>query len=279
MSIRPEISEYNNENIIESSTLNTLLDKFEPITLAQMDKVRLMNRVDTKYILNYCQLLTVLKNATSLYKILEIEGKRSALYSSIYYDTEDVQMYRMHHNGKLNRYKIRMRSYVNSGDVFLEVKRKNNKGRTSKKRIKIAREHFENLSFDEMQKEFIKDKTPFEYEKLSAQLQNMFNRVTLVDFKESERVTLDLGLNFMKVGCDQVFPMDKIIIVEVKQDGAVSSSFKKLLDEASVSPKRISKYCLGMIITNPEIKYNRFKEKIRLINKITTYDSIRTSRI
>ncbi|MPN42467.1 hypothetical protein SDC9_190024 [bioreactor metagenome] len=79
---------------------------------------------------------------------------------------------------------------------------------------------------------------------------------------------MDVELNFRKIGVNAYIPMDKIVIVEIKQDGAASSSFKKLLDEASVPPKSISKYCLGMMLTNPGIKYNRFKEKIRLINKI-----------
>lgn len=258
----------NNNKRIHS--LDEQLTTFKPISLVEMDRVKLMNRIDTKYVIGWHQLPELLTKAALEYRILEIDGSRVSPYSSIYFDTKDVQMYTMHHNGKLNRYKVRMRSYLQSGDTYLEVKRKNNKGRTSKKRIRIPGEQFESLTLDEIEKIFIRNKTPYEFENLKPQLQNIFHRITLVDYNQTERVTLDIGLNFKKIGFDTSFPMDKIVIVEIKQDGAASSSFKRLLDEASVHPKRISKYCLGMILTNPGLKYNRFKEKILLINKIAT---------
>lgn len=264
----PSVADQTHGNGHMINLLEKQLRAFDPISLVEMDRVKLMNRVDTKYIIGYHQLQGLLTKASSEYRILEIEGQRVSPYSSIYFDTNDVQMYTMHHNGKLNRYKVRMRLYLQSGDTYLEIKKKNNKGRTSKKRIKISREHFESLDLDEIERVFVREKTPYELENLKPQIQNAFHRITLVDNLETERVTLDIGLNFRKVGVDAYIPMDKIVIVEIKQDGAASSSFRRLLDEASVLPKSISKYCLGMILTNPGIKYNRFKEKIRLINKI-----------
>lgn len=258
------------DNNSEINILEEQLKAFEPISLVEMDRVKLMNRIDTKFIVGYHQLPEILAKASSAYRILEINSSRVAPYSSIYFDTTDVQMYTMHHNGKLNRYKVRMRLYLQSGDTYLEIKRKNNKGRTSKKRISISREHFESLDLDEVERVFIRDKSPYELENLKPQLQNIFHRITLVDYNDTERVTLDVELNFRKIGANAYVPMDRIVIVEIKQDGAASSSFRKLLDEASVPPKSISKYCLGMMLTNPGLKYNRFKEKIRLINKIAT---------
>lgn len=258
------------DNNSEINILEEQLKTFEPISLVEMDRVKLMNRIDTKFIVGYHQLPEILTKASSAYRILEIDSSRVSPYSSIYFDTTDVQMYTMHHNGKLNRYKVRMRLYLQLGDTYLEIKRKNNKGRTSKKRISISREHFESLNLDEIERVFIRDKTPYELENLKPQLQSVFHRITLVDYNETERVTLDIELNFRKIGVNTYVPMDRIVIVEIKQDGAASSSFRKLLDEASVSPNSISKYCLGMMLTNPGLKYNRFKEKIRLINKIAT---------
>ncbi len=269
MSILPASAQIRCNNA-EVNILDEQLEAFDPISLVEMDRVKLMNRIDTKFIIGYHQLPGILAKASSAYRILEIDGSRVSPYSSIYFDTADVQMYTMHHNGKLNRYKVRMRLYLQSGDTYLEIKRKNNKGRTSKKRISISREHFESLHFDEIESLFVREKTPYELENLKPQLQNAFHRITLVDYNETERVTLDIGLNFRKIGEDAFIPMNKMVIVEIKQDGAASSSFRKLFDEASVSPKSISKYCLGMMLTNPGIKYNRFKEKIRLINKIAT---------
>ncbi|MBK7667231.1 MAG: VTC domain-containing protein [Sphingobacteriaceae bacterium] len=113
-----------------------ILNSFESITLAEMDKAKLMDRTDTKFTFSEENLKKVLTEVKSDYKILEIENCRMSTYQTLYYDTSDLSLYLKHHNGKLNRYKIRHRTYVESKLGFLEVKFKNNKGRTIKVRIK-----------------------------------------------------------------------------------------------------------------------------------------------
>src|SRR4051812_18873006 len=103
-----------------------------------MDNVKLMNRTDTKFLFTTDQFETVLNEVAPYYKVLEVNGKRLNHYKTLYYDTSDLALYNKHHNGKLNRYKIRHRTYVESDTGFLEVKFKNNKGRTIKNRV---REH------------------------------------------------------------------------------------------------------------------------------------------
>ena len=60
-----------------------------------------------------------------------------------------------------------------------------------------------------------------------------------------------------------------LVIVEVKQDGTLPSKFKDFLRDARVKKKGLSKYCLGMLLTEEHLKYNRFKDKIRYVNKLT----------
>ena len=62
---------------------------------------------------------------------------------------------------------------------------------------------------------------------------------------------------------------DYLVIVEVKQDGTLPSKFKDFLRDARVKKKGLSKYCLGMLLTEEHLKYNRFKDKIRYVNKLT----------
>ncbi len=249
-------------------SLEDIFVAFDPISLEEMDKVKLMNRVDTKFLVGFDMVPVLLRKAVEHYRIVEIDGLRASPYSSIYFDTEDVQMYTMHHNGKLNRYKVRMRSYVSSGDSFLEIKRKSNKGRTSKKRVKITPEQFLNISLDETSRVFIRETCPYEYTELRPVLQNYFYRITLVDKNETERITMDIGLKFRSIGEEKYTDVGGLVIVEMKQDGAARSHFRRYLNEMSVLPIGMSKYCLGMILTNPGLKNNRFKKKIRYINKI-----------
>lgn len=246
-----------------------LADTFEPISLAEMDSVKLMNRIDTKFLIGAAQLPELLKMAQSQYRIVEIQGKRIIPYSTIYFDTDSSIMYMMHHNRKLNRYKIRMRSYIDSGITFLEIKWKNNKGRTSKKRIEIPAEHFESMIMEEKEQLFVTAKTPFDPLSLVPQIQNYFRRITLVDKSLTERVTLDVELAYKKLSSGETKNVEGLVIVEMKQDGAYKSHFRDYLNELCIQPGSISKYCLGMVLVNPLLKKNRFKNKLRIINKIT----------
>ena len=102
-----------------------------------MESVKLMNRIDTKYAVPLAVLPDILEAAKTDYFAQEIDGKRIATYDTIYYDTDTLDMYIRHHDRQLVRQKIRIRQYVDSNLTFLEIKRKNNKGRTKKKRIVV----------------------------------------------------------------------------------------------------------------------------------------------
>ena len=122
------------------------LDAFGPITLDEMKSVKLMNRVDAKFLTSETGLQAVLADAAAAgYRVLVTEGERQSPYDSVYFDTPGLQMFLDHHNRRLVRQKVRTRCYVRSGQAFLEIKRKNNHGRTSKKRMAI--EPFEMMEF------------------------------------------------------------------------------------------------------------------------------------
>lgn len=56
--------------------LNPLLTLFSSIGLEEMGKVRLMNRLDTKYVVSLPVLAEILKCALPDYRIQEIKGQR-----------------------------------------------------------------------------------------------------------------------------------------------------------------------------------------------------------
>ena len=97
-----------------------LLEQLPSITLAEMKDIRLMNRIDKKYLATISQLEQLLVMAQGKYMVQEIEGKRYSRYHTIYLDTPDEEMYTIHHNGRLVRQKVRIRTYLDSGDTFLE---------------------------------------------------------------------------------------------------------------------------------------------------------------
>jgi hypothetical protein len=178
-------------------------------------------------------------------------------------------MFIMHQNGKLNRQKIRIRSYLDSQISFLEVKNKNNKGRTSKVRIPVNSSHI--LSVEDLQENkcFLEENSLFKTYQLEPVLTNNFNRITLVNNNATERVTIDLNLSFSNYQTGEEKELNQLVVLELKQDGLQYSDFRNELNRLRIKPVSFSKYCMGTVLTNPNIKYNRFKRKWNLINKLT----------
>ncbi len=166
---------------------------FTPITLEEMDNVKLMNRTDTKYVFKFSQLPILLDQLKNEYHILDINGKRISRYESLYFDTKEFDLYHCHRRGKLNRYKIRFRKYVESGGIYFEVKFKNNKSRTIKDRVKQKQIDDSITGKAEI---LLKEKTPMLPIDLEAKLWVKYSRITLVNKNSPERVTIDIDLNF-----------------------------------------------------------------------------------
>jgi len=239
-----------------------ILREFKPTTLAQMDEVKLMNRTDTKFVFRRSELISILKILSSDYRALNINGDLISSYNTLYFDTPEFGYYLAHHQGKGNRYKVRIRNYVESDLYFLEIKNKY-KGRTDKKRIKL--EGFE--------KEFSIDSQNFVNSviqgepNLEAKLWNSFSRITLVNKVLKERLTLDLNLGFNWE--DDSVDHSHIVIAELKQENVNRESlFYSLMKSKGILPNSISKYCIGAIGLNTSLKYNNFKVKNLLINKL-----------
>jgi hypothetical protein len=241
-----------------------VLNEFQPISLGMMDRVKLMNRTDRKYQCRLSQLKSILIKAKQNFSILEVNGSRLQAYESLYLDTPGQKMYFDHHNGKLNRYKIRIREYMASREFYLEIKRKDNKKKTHKKRIPISSDR--NFLLPEF-KAFISRNTPFDPEALEPKLLSSFDRITLVNTDIGERITIDINPSW-KIG-QQAISLSDLVIIEVKSAKTTSSAgFGYLLREERIFPHRISKYCIGTALLYPEIKHNRFKEKLLYLGNI-----------
>lgn len=243
-----------------------------------MSGIRLMNRTDTKFVTNIATLRKLLKLAVWQYRAQEIEGKRQARYYTMYFDTPDMQMYTCHHSGHANRQKLRIRSYVDSGLNFLEVKTKNNHKRTRKKRTTMfdfdplapAR----NIAFDSHDvnfKEydsFLRENLWYKPEIMEEAIENRFNRITLVNNNKTERLTIDTDLCFHNIHTGNDCSLPELAIIELKRDGLVPSPILALLNELRIKPLGFSKYCIGTALTNPDIRQNRFKQRLHALGKL-----------
>lgn len=256
---------------------NISLNNFSPISLEEMSAVKLMNRTDTKFVTNRKTLIKLLDMASEEYFAQEIDGEKIAAYHTLYYDTPDNAMYIAHHNGKKFRQKLRVRSYVASNQHFLEVKTKNNKGRTKKKRVVMSEENFsfsqgdiisvtnENLN---PYSDFLNERLWLSPELMMPKIENQFQRITLVNKGMTERLTIDHNLAFRNFETGNSRLLEDIVIIELKRDGLQPSPILPLLNKLRIFPMGFSKYCIGMAMTNPDLKQNRFKQRIHTVNKL-----------
>ena len=246
-----------------------VLAGMQPISLEEMAAVSLMNRTDTKYVTTADKLLLLLADASnSRYRVLEIGGQRLMGYESVYYDTDKLEMFTAHRNRKLFRKKVRVRTYKSSGQTFLEVKRKNNHGRTKKKRICIPQENTLAFAKSPGAEDFISRLTEWNPSSLAPETTTDFDRITIVNQELTERITIDLNLRFHNFRSEKSADLGSLVILEVKQDGLKRSAFKDILLARRVFPFRLSKYCIAVSLTDPAARIGRFKEKIRHIEKL-----------
>ena len=245
------------------SNLPQIVADFSPISLDEMDDVKLMSRTDTKFAFKANKMPLLLQKLLPFYRVLAIDGELIHDYKSLYYDTDNRKFYLDHHNGRVNRNKIRFREYVGSKLTFLEIKRKNNKGKTIKKRMKVDAISNE---LSEKQQNYI-EKIIGRPMQVNAKQWINFSRITFVHKTQKERLTIDVNLTFEN--SDEKGDMKHIVIAEVKQERmSRSSDFMRIAKEMHILPIRISKYCLTTLALNPELKKNRFKEKALFINKL-----------
>lgn len=243
-----------------------IVNSMKPITLEEMKDVKLMNRVDTKYLVTSGQLIAILRGIHEHYYAQEVEGNRLSPYRTVYYDTPDLRMYIIHHDRHLVRDKVRVRTYVDSHLTFCEVKHKTNKGRTKKKRIEVQPDV--DVTRNPETVAFLAERQPYPVESLHPHLETVFDRFTLVNYEKTERLTIDCNLKFNNYVSGNSASMDSLVIMELKQDGRAHSLLKEVLFDLRIKPYKLSKYCIGTAMTRPEVKQNRFKKKLHRINKL-----------
>ncbi len=245
------------------SALEAVLNKFESISLEGLNQVSLLNRVDTKFMLSSEQLPQVLSEMLDQQLILEIEGLRKFNYRTHYYDTDDFSFYRDHHNGYVNRIKVRTREYTDSGLIFYEIKNKLRGTRTDKQRISLdvipnalGAGEYEMISYKR-----------YHGDELDVQLSNDFDRITFTNKSFTERITIDTNISFIRN--EKKIALPHVAIIEVKQGKTDNFSHTiQVLKKYGIRKSSFSKYAIGVVMLVDNIKKNNFKPTLLKINKL-----------
>ena len=241
------------------------LSRFSSLSLDELGDASLLDRQETKYTFRKDKLLSLLIGLESQYFILEIQGRRTFDYRSVYFDTPDRLFFRQHQTGALPRWKIRQRTYLNSGLSFLEIKSRDNRRITHKSRRPIPNPE---IRFSKDDFSFIRTYFPGQVSKLIPTLETRYTRITLIHKNRQERITIDSQLRFSTGSNIQALP--NLAVAEVKQNRLNPRSlFISQLKRSSIRPGSFSKYCIGSVLLHPEIKHNRFKPVLHHIYNLS----------
>ena len=232
-----------------------MLSEFNEHSLEEQRAVSLPYRFDIKFLLPVTFLPELLRHFASSHSILQYSGHRVFTHQNTYFDTPDWDLYSQHHNGKLNRFKYRHRRYLETKLEFLEIKVKTNKRRTRKQRIPWRC----NQPIEVPDVDF----------KLVPKLYVNYRRITLWDQETDERLTLDFDILFQRIDAETKVGVPNVLIAECKRADLVKPSrFAQQLKAKKYYPRSISKYCVGVCLTDDSsLKCNRFKGLISELNK------------
>ncbi len=240
------------------------VSRLGPVSLEELDAVALLTRLDSKYVLSQAQSADLVSRLTHDYRVLEIDGRRCHGYSTLYFDTDGLALYRAHHDGRAGRFKVRSRQYLESGLSYFELKAKDRRGRTVKHRmatdglVRCLGAH---------EREFVDAHAPSAVRALEPVLQSTFVRITLANHVAGERVTMDIALAFSAAEGVSVLP--GVVIVEVKMGGSrVHSPVIQALRAMNIRPAAFSKYCIGVALLRADHRHNRFRPQLRRLERI-----------
>lgn len=235
------------------------LDSLVPVGLAELNEAAaLMTRTDRKYVVPAADLDPLLAGCAAT--VLTIAGRRAMEYESTYFDTPERVSYRGAARGLRRRFKVRTRTYLDSGERWLEVKTRGTRELTVKRRIPYLVENQQTLTSEA--RSFIRAELvsggvhAVDVDRLQESLTTYYLRSTLLLATERARVTVDQGLRWRsRHGGASAGP---VVVIETKTGGGAPSSMDRTLWSAGYRPVRLSKYATGMRILDQHLPGNRW---------------------
>ncbi len=253
--------------------LEHAMNRFAPIGLEDLvDEAALLTRVDRKYVVPVAEVAALLAQVPAGTRALEIDGLRVFAYRSTYLDTPDLAAYHAAGRGRRRRFKVRSRSYLDTGTSWLEVKTRGSRGTTVKSRIPHPDLEDEPLSRTGL--DFIDEALTLgrvhgvDAADLRPVIVTAYQRGTLLLPPTEDgtvgRVTIDVDLGWTGLRDDHELDFDRpgVAIVETKT-GSTPSAVDRLLWRRGHRPADISKFAVGLAAIDPDLPRLKWTRTLR----------------
>ncbi|MFD0902791.1 polyphosphate polymerase domain-containing protein [Actinomadura sediminis] len=236
------------------------------MSLAQvLDRAELQTRVDRKYLVPAELCAAMLPRLDGEYAALEIDGRRAFRYSSAYFDTPDLLTFRQHRQGRRQRYKMRTRTYMDSGECMFEVKLSGARNATDKRRMPY--DAARRTTLDGTARAFLQDVLLSAYRTnppraVVTSATTDYLRSTLVQLSGPGRVTFDTALTCTDGEGTTIAADPDIVLIESKSAGG-EGPVDRILRDRGVRPVKISKYCVAVAVLYPGVPANPWRPAVR----------------
>ena len=258
--------------------------RLSPTTLEDLNSAAsLLTRVDRKYLVASSAAQNVVDALTGRALVLDIDGRRSFSYASTYFDTPGLDSYLQAARKRRHRFKIRTRSYLDSGLTLLEVKTRGPRGATIKQRLDYRAADADRLTEEgiDFVVECLAPLTGSAQEarrtaqSLRPVMATTYRRTTLHLPDDGARATIDTDLTWTAFASGEdgegeergsgtratrrgaPRPAGPLAVVETKNPARCSPT-DRYLWASGHRPSRISKYATGMAVLHPELPANKW---------------------
>lgn len=248
------------------SAIDPALGRFAPIALDELvSEAELLTRVDRKYLVPVAEAVAILHELDPHCRVLDIDGRRAFGYDSVYFDTADHLAFRLTAQRRRRRFKLRTRSYLDTGGTFLELKTKSGRGRTVKERVPCAASDRGRIApaaaayvAERLQQRGIDaDLVP----ELHPTLVSRYRRATLL-LPGGSRATFDDRLRWRDARSGRSLHLPHYVIIESKSAGTATALDRELWRRGH-RPGGLSKFGTGTAALHPELPSNRWSRVLR----------------
>ncbi|MBX6386118.1 MAG: polyphosphate polymerase domain-containing protein [Microbispora sp.] len=236
------------------SPIKPVLARLAPVELGELnDRASLQTRVDRKYLVPAEALPRLLERLESYAQVLDIDGDRTFRYRSVYFDTPQLVSYHCAAYRRRRRFKVRTRTYLDSGQSWLEVKIKGARGSITKHRLPYDPKDCGTV---DPGRDFVDGALARESmgsvtaSSLDPVLVTEYHRATLLLPDIASRVTVDTALAWRHG--DRELRLPGLAVVETKSASA-ATPVDRMLWRAGLRPARISKYATGLAALRPDL--------------------------
>lgn len=240
-------------------------DRAPAMTLDELlATAELLSRFDRKYFVPAETFRVFAAKLHDDFRVLDIHGLRLFGYESVYFDTPDLATYRAHLQGRRRRFKVRTRTYLDSETCMLEVKLKGPRAITVKMRSPHPHDRRGELTPAALTAaaDFVYDRYGLALPAgLGPVLTTTNRRATFASRTEAARFTCDIGL-ICRDSTGEVLANGDYVLVESKA-GASGSLADRTLRDLGIRPVSVSKYCIGIAVTHPEVASNPWHRTLR----------------